>query len=117
MAEPAVPVEVLREAARARVEELGLRGAAAEIGLSFSGLRTFLNGTSPHPNTLKKLRRWQASSNVSAKSVELLLLLLCHLPENRRAILMREFADRVERESLEAAVKVPEWISVVRRAG
>ena len=41
--EPAIPVEVLREAAHRRVLETSLRAAAKEIGLSLSGLDHFLN--------------------------------------------------------------------------
>lgn len=55
-----VSVAQLREAARLFAEEVGLRDAAAAIGLSFSGLRTFLGGTSPHPRTVQKLRAWYA---------------------------------------------------------
>jgi hypothetical protein len=60
MALPAsgVPVKVLRAAALRRVEETNLRQAAAEIGLSWSGLRTFLRGTDPYSPTVQKLRVW-----------------------------------------------------------
>jgi transcriptional regulator with XRE-family HTH domain len=57
-AERAVPVTVLRDAVRLRVEGSTLRAVAAEVGLSFSGLRSFLAGTKPHPRTLEKLQAW-----------------------------------------------------------
>jgi hypothetical protein len=53
-------VQVLREAARRRVEEVGLREAAEEVGMSFSGLRTFLRGTDPRSTTVRKLSDWYA---------------------------------------------------------
>jgi hypothetical protein len=56
--ERAVPVVVLRDAVRLRVEGSTLRAVAAEVGLSFSGLRSFLAGTKPHPRTLEKLHAW-----------------------------------------------------------
>lgn len=51
-------VEELRSAAAARVENTSLRGAAREIGMSPSGLKKFLLGTSPYAATLRKLRTW-----------------------------------------------------------
>jgi hypothetical protein len=56
--ERAVPIPVLRDAVRRRVEGSNLREVAVEVGLSFSGLRSFLAGSKPHPKTLRKLREW-----------------------------------------------------------
>lgn len=50
---------VLREAVRKRVGETSLRETADEIGVSFSGLGSFVRGeTSPHPKTRGLLVRW-----------------------------------------------------------
>lgn len=54
-------ISLLRRAAQRRVAEIGLRAAADEIGMSFSGLRTFLAGTSPHQITVTRLSRWAAA--------------------------------------------------------
>lgn len=51
-------IAAFRAAAQQLTEDTSLRQAAQEIGLSWSGLRTFLAGTSPYGPTLKKLREW-----------------------------------------------------------
>lgn len=111
--EVAVPVEVLREAARARAEELGLRDAAAEIGLSFSGLRTFLGGTTPHPRTIQKLWIWHSVRTVTdiGRAQNALMFLLGHLPADHRRALAREITRRIEHESREAEVAIPSWLA------
>jgi hypothetical protein len=113
-----VSVAQLREAARLFVEEVGLRDAAAAIGLSFSGLRTFLGGTSPHPRTLQKLRVWYALGKhpERERTRAALMILLGHLPEEKRSLVIQELAQRVEQESRAAEVEVPNWVSDVRRA-
>lgn len=57
----AVSVETLRAAARTAAEGTSLREAARRIGMSPSGLRTFLAGTDPYGPTLTKLRAWYAA--------------------------------------------------------
>ena len=59
----AVSVAVLRDAVRLRVEATSLRQAAAEVGVSFSGLRSFLAGTKPQSNTRRKLIEWFERQN------------------------------------------------------
>lgn len=56
--ERGVSVTVLRDAVRLRVDGSSLRQVADETGLSFSGLRSFMSGTKPHPKTVQKLRTW-----------------------------------------------------------
>jgi hypothetical protein len=51
-------IGVVREAARKRVAETSLRAVADEVGMSFSGLRSFLAGGSPHASTRMSLVRW-----------------------------------------------------------
>lgn len=48
----------LRETAAARVENTSLRSVAREIGMSPTGLKKFLQGTSPYSPTLRRLRSW-----------------------------------------------------------
>lgn len=59
-------IPALREAVRGRVSETSLRYVADDIGMSFSGLRSFLAGTDPHPATVKKLTAWMIRSRASA---------------------------------------------------
>src|SRR5665647_274017 len=58
MTEPRMTIAVVRAAAGKRVAETSLREVADEIGMSFSGLRSFLEGGSPHAGTRTKLVRW-----------------------------------------------------------
>lgn len=59
-------VQHLRAAAHQRVETTSLRGAAREIGLSPTGLKKFLMGTSPYSTTLRRLRRWYLEHGATA---------------------------------------------------
>ncbi len=47
-----------RELAKLRVSQSSLRAVADDIGMSFSGLRSFLDGTAPHEDTVQKLTAW-----------------------------------------------------------
>jgi hypothetical protein len=89
--ERVVSLDALREAARAYAEATSQRQAAREIGLSGTGFRAFLNGSEPHPGTLRKLNEWyvqrQASDNaeVSSEAAEAALsLIVAHLPPAER---------------------------------
>lgn len=53
-------VGAIRQFARGRVEETSLRAVAAEIGMSYSGLRSFLEGREPYTATRGKLLAWYA---------------------------------------------------------
>ncbi|MFL5539593.1 MAG: hypothetical protein ACJ8J0_11410 [Longimicrobiaceae bacterium] len=55
---PEATVQHLRAMAAARVQQTSLRGVAREIGMSPTGLKKFLVGTSPYAPTLRRLRRW-----------------------------------------------------------
>ena len=55
-------VGTIRAYAQKRVDQSSLRDVADEVGMSFSGLRSFLSGTSPHPRTVKRLVGWYAVS-------------------------------------------------------
>jgi transcriptional regulator with XRE-family HTH domain len=53
-----VSLDMLRDAARRRVEDTSLRQTAREIGMSHPALRDFLNGSQPYGPNLNKLRDW-----------------------------------------------------------
>lgn len=110
-----VSVDQMRDAAKAHAASVGLRRAAEEIGLSFSGLRTLLAGTSPYPATVAKLRAWYLSrSPVEPEQARAILALLLEpLPAERRDAVMRELAERVAEESRAAGVEVPAWVGAV----
>lgn len=51
-------IEGVREFAQQRVEATSLRAVAAEIGMSNSGLHSFLRGGEPYNHVRKKLIAW-----------------------------------------------------------
>ncbi|HET7228449.1 MAG TPA: hypothetical protein VFJ16_00470 [Longimicrobium sp.] len=85
-------VQHLREMAAARVENTSLRGVAREIGMSPTGLKKFLGGTSPYSPTLRRLRKWYLqhaslpTGEVSYHDASAALVVLTHdlQPEPRR---------------------------------
>jgi uncharacterized protein YceH (UPF0502 family) len=54
-------LDMLREAARARVDATGLRQVAREIGVAHPSLHAFLHGSVPHGSTRLKLWTWYES--------------------------------------------------------
>src|SRR5437879_831944 len=55
-------LETVRSAVRQRVAETSLREVAAEIQMSFSGLRSFLGGGRPQAATRARLATWYVRS-------------------------------------------------------
>ena len=53
-----VSIRHMREIAAARVENTSLRQVAREMGMSPTGLKKFLDGTSPYAPTVRRLRNW-----------------------------------------------------------
>jgi hypothetical protein len=49
---------ILREAVRARVDETSYRAVADQVGMSWSGLKSFADGGSPRRSTRQLLTRW-----------------------------------------------------------
>jgi hypothetical protein len=118
LARATIPVNVLREAVRAYVAEVTLRPAAKEIGMSSSGLHTFLQGTSPHSVTVRKLTTWylrRVAEGVVSPTTELLSaalgLLLQPFPSSRQAAIRKELLDVLQRRCEEAGVPKPLWLS------
>src|SRR5687767_5496836 len=59
-------VNAIREVIRNRVDATSLRAVSDEIGMSFSGLRSFLGGTRPHPATWKKIERYIVATGTAS---------------------------------------------------
>lgn len=117
--DPAVPVSVLREAAQRRVDETSLRTAAAEVGVSYSGLRTFLKGTDPYAPTLAKLRAWYAQTvegraMTPERARAILAVLLEPIPPERREEVRRAVLEALERGYRAAGVPLPNWMPELR---
>jgi hypothetical protein len=118
--DPVVPVSVLREAAQRRVDETSLRTAAAEIGVSYSGLRTFLKGTEPYAPTLAKLRAWYAQT-VEGRAMTperargMLAALVESMPVERREEAVRELVTRLVESYRKSGADVPGWLERIRK--
>ena len=56
--EEGVPMGVLREAVRERVELTSIREVAREVGMAHTTLADFLKGTEPYGANRAKLRTW-----------------------------------------------------------
>lgn len=112
-----VPVDELRRAAKEHVDAVGLRIAADEIGMSFSGLRTFVAGTTPRPSTMRKLRAWCEARGTGAPvtrddAARHLDPLLEPLPEAEREVVRREFLSSFAAACSRAGIEVAEWARV-----
>lgn len=88
----------LRDMVSHQVERTSLRGVAREIGMSPTGLKKFLLGTSPYSPTLRRLRKWYLqhaslpTGEVSYHDASAALVVLTHdLPPEPR----REAADKL----------------------
>jgi hypothetical protein len=117
--DPAVPVDVLREAAQQRVDDTSLRIAAGEIGVSYSGLRTFLKGTEPYAPTLAKLRAWYAQTvegraMTPERARAMLAALVEPLPPERREEAVRELVTRLVESYRASGAGVPGWLERIR---
>lgn len=93
----------LRQLVRERVEKTSIRAVALEIGMSPSGLHVFLEGSRPHPATVRKISEWSKrdpgpripdSRDVDA-AVDLLRVYLERHPRSARARKLAELVDRL----------------------
>lgn len=119
----AIPVEVLREALRQRVEETSLRVAADEVGMSFKGVGKFLAGTDPYSATIRKLTDWYLRRTVSQgeaptlKTVQAALAVLVqHLPPAVQEDAIRRMLAALRAVGEERGVEGPGWIGLADRS-
>lgn len=110
------PLDALREAAQRAVDRASVRQVAAELNLSHTGLRRFLNGGDVRRSTLFRLRDWYvrqdpADAETSADTARAAVAVLLHnvredaWPRARHALLLE-----LRRLHRVHAAEVPEWI-------
>jgi hypothetical protein len=64
-------IDRVREFARERVEMMTLREVAADIGMSYSGLFSFLQGGEPYSRNRQRLAAWYVRvSHTSVRAIE-----------------------------------------------
>lgn len=109
---------MLRTAARAHADAVTLARAAAEIGMTVSGLHSFLGGTNPHRGTLRKLTAWYlaraqaepdriTSETITAALAVLVSPLPTRLQADARAALLTTLEERFSA----ARVPRPNWLT------
>lgn len=110
------PVEQLRLAVRRRIAESSFRAVASEVGMSPSGLHSFLGGTSPHYSTLRKVTSWyvrEAQRAPEERKVETLRaalgLLVGHLPEPIRGGAIEDILEVLQQAAERSGTSVPTW--------
>lgn len=60
-------IQQLRDASGFRIEEVGLRQTALEIGMSPTGLANFINGAEPQMRTVHKIRKWHSARSAQGE--------------------------------------------------
>lgn len=117
-----VPVDALREAARAYAEATSQRRAARDIGLSGTGFRAFLNGGLPQAGTLRKLREWYVrdldlqEGEVSPDAAGAALsILVAHLPPAERDQAIRRVAELIAEMGRDRGLPSPGWLHIARQ--
>jgi hypothetical protein len=112
----AASIEALRVAVEGRAEETSLRQTAREIGMSAPGLSLFLNGSSPRPITLEKIRAWHlaaAGPDVPVESARTALhALVCHLlPGDGRVRMIRKILATMAQQHRRQGRPFPPWLA------
>ena len=107
-------VDTLRRAVAGSVSATSLRQVARDVGMSPTGLRKFLLGTTPYSATRKKLERWYVrrggAPNIHS-ALSALEILVQDLPPSERLRAMEGILT-VLGHSMSG--KVPNWIEQLR---
>jgi hypothetical protein len=94
------------------------------MGLSWSGLRTFLKGTDPYSPTVQKLREWyERTGRGRGPALEQVQAavenLAAHLPDERREQAIAEVTDQIARWCEiwcdKTRTPLPEWLIELRK--
>lgn len=117
----ATTIKHLRESAQARVENTSLRSVAREIGMSPTGLKKFLQGTSPYSPTLRRMRHWYVQyaavqgGAVHREDASAALSVLVHdLNPDSRTVTASCVLDCVEKGYQRSGQQRPVWMSELR---
>ena len=136
-AEP-VAVGVLREAVRDAVIATSLRAVAADVGMSFSGLRSFLDGGTPFRRTARRLEVWyrrdgsrprdpntqgedehrgeERGLRLTRRGTRVMdaptaaALLVAHLPTTAQPVVLARIAEVLATASAAAGLPTPPWV-------
>ena len=110
------PVEAIRHAATLAVEATSLRSVAAQVRMSPTGLRQFLNGRTPYSATLRKLTAWYIRHQEEREGFDpgvaraAVLVLLEAIPEPERAAAAGELLAYAAELHRRRRVPAPPWM-------
>lgn len=115
--EPAVPVSMLRDAARRAAEATSSRQVARAVKMSALGLRKFIAGSEPHPATVRKLAEWYVRHAADTRALDAntaaaaLALLVDGYPEKERERVRQGLLDVLREAHGRVGTKPPPWVS------
>jgi hypothetical protein len=109
-----VSVDVIRAAAARAAKVNGIRATARDVGMSVTGFRAFLEGSTPFRSTREKLTAWylrRAAAGEPGPTAGVadaaLAVLVAHLPPEEQEAAMKELRDVVKRITRGAK---PDWL-------
>ncbi len=116
-----VSIAELRQALQSRLQNTSLRQLAEEVGMSWSGLRTFLRGTEPYSVTTHKLTVWytrylgghQQETDADAARAALTVLLR-HVTPSRRHEVQQQILKVIADEARKPRSRSPVWLAKLR---
>jgi len=109
-------LSVIRSAVAEAAAACTLRGVAAEIGMSHTGVLAFLGGGEPRQTTLRKLNEWYTKHAAEAGTVDAdginaaLAVLLNAVPDVDREEGRRTPLDALRGACKAARVPPPDWL-------
>lgn len=118
----AVPIEVLRDFARAQTEITSIRAVADEVGLGRSTLHKFILGrTNPQPRVRRLLGLWYLHKVEQAHDMDVarpyaaaLEILLSEIPHERRRAAEQEVLQMLAQVHTPAGEPPPRWLELLR---
>lgn len=111
-----VRVHVLRNAILQASERRTIRAVAAEIGMSHSGLFSFLEGGEPRASTLKKMQAWYVKHAVEPGSTDAdaveaaLTVLLDGIPEAEMPAARERVFTAIRESFKQSGAAPPAWL-------
>ncbi|HET6229143.1 MAG TPA: hypothetical protein VFE05_03630 [Longimicrobiaceae bacterium] len=112
----------LRESVRTAVQAASLREVARDVGMSPSGLRKFLAGSSAYSATRRKLERWyvrrdatlQTDGLTGDSALRVVEVLVQELPPSRHLSATARVVSTLEEVYGAARVRPPGWMDELR---
>jgi hypothetical protein len=120
-----IPVEVLRDFARAQTETTSIRDVSDQIGVSHSALHKFVTGrTDPQPRTRRRIALWYLERIDTAHDLDVarpyagaLNTLLAGLPEAQRSGTETRVLADVAEGYADAGMPPPRWVELLTKWG